>query len=429
MKTKLTIIFLMFSLWTVAQTTVHFSENLQFLSPFKKELKLVIVVDNIAEYNSDKPIIVQVFSDLDDPLPLGITTVRGIDKVIFPKQYTKGVEVRIPINLSALQGKSNFKLYLRKKGENEHFNIVQNSQAVVLDKNIPELREPSNVNASYGIYVGTNFDFSTNFEAKDIHYEIDISLFNLFKSRWGLKAGMYKNTNSRYPEDFILRPEHYVLVGEYTNEDESLDGHIYNMIETGMAPRISTESLGFYFSLPYKLIESSRLKVFVSPYLELIERRETYSYEVVYESILSTEVTSFDLGFSTPPSLPRQVYSTYWEGYFGLSMPVYYRDLGEGFEVAITPVFGAGTPGPYANFWTFYTEIPDYDYVKIVKDHSKMLFFSAFQFNVIVNPKETLGLKLGADIRKYFGEGRKPIVSVNLSTKLEIGKLFKFTKG
>ncbi len=284
------------------------------------------------------------------------------------------------------------------------------------------LKKMNSADASYSFFLGTNFEFSTNFEAKDIYYQVDISLFNLFKSRWGLRAGLYKNTTSRYLEEFILRPTHYELV------DETASGQVFNLIETGMAPSISTESLGFYFEIPYKIIDVHNFNVFITPHLEAIERREKYNYEIIYQSILSTEITSYPLDFATRRPLPAEVNSKYWEGYLGVGFPMLYRNPGGDFEVILNPIFGAGYPGPYPVFTSFYTGIPDYDYIQIVEDKLDPRLFTAFQFNIIINPKKSLGIKLGSDVRKFLGDERKPIVTVNLSTKLEFSKLFDLKK-
>ncbi len=547
MRSKLTVLLLLFTLCMYGQTTVRFAEPNQFFNDSEPFLKLKILVDSIGKYTAEEPIIIQLFSDLKDSRILGITATQAMDKVIFPENYIDGVELQIPVNIKALKNSKSFSLYLRKKGANESFKIYQGVHTVIINKTVvdksyvgistgtpestlgldmmsdekieipfrletkgylpvtedravatvmfkgieksnglytfilegagseakivveesmdPEIYEKimeilennrqleleisgithgsphrietdlskqsavipvekvSRVDARYSFHLGTNFEFSTNFEAKDIYYELDISLFGLFKSRWGLRAGMYKNTNSRYLEDFTLRPTHYELV------DETEGGQVYNLVQTGMAPGIATESLGFYFEIPYKVIESERFKVFVSPHLELIERRETYTYEIIYESVLATEITSFPLDFSVPRPLPKQVRSKYWEGYLGFSVPMLYRNLREDFEVSINPIFGFGYPGPYAVFTPFYTGIPDDDYIEIVEGDSGTRMFSAFQFNIIINPKKSLGIKLGSDVRKYFGSERKPIISISLSTKIEFSEIFDLAGG
>ena len=543
MKIIFSIAFVLFTLWSYTQTTVQFSENLQFFDTSKETLSITIQVNNIDTYYSEKPIIVELLSNLEDPAPLGITTKKGIDKVIWPQDYTYGEEIHIPVNVNTLSKAGNFKLFLRKKGENEYFKISQNSHTVIVNREVVEksyveissvsgkqvkgdfadqdkIELPFNIkikgyvpneadeafaniavrgmeemvglstfvalvdaqltdkilieknktpevfkkiaeildsgrqleleisdvthnsqhqikadplngvanfkgeksnwaDASYSFNVGTNFEFATDFKAKDIYYEVDISLLNLFKSHWGLRAGMYKNNTSRYLEDFMLRPTHYELVDKTVS-----DGKLYNLVQTGMAPSIATESLGFYFNIPYKAIESDNFKAFISPHFEIIERRETYTYEVIYENVLSTEITTYDLDFSVQRPLPNEVNSRYWESYLGLSFPMLYRNPAGDFQVTINPIFGTGYPGPYAIFTHFYTGIPDYDYIRIKEDNSRPLFFSAFQFNLLINPKESLGIKLGSDVRKYFGEGRKPIVSINLSTKLDFAQVF-----
>ncbi len=546
MRLKIIILLLFFTQWSFAQTTVQFAEPHQFFDPSEKVLHIKIQINNIKAYASGNPILLEVFSDLEDDVPLGITKTQHIDKVIWPEDYANGAELQLPVKASALEGIEKFTLFLRKKGENERFIISQHSHIVVLNRNIvhqshigiavprgngqtggtatretitipfrlitrgdmpvetdevvvqvgvkglkehdslaafrltgaisnhvfrvekqqgpetyqhliallnagqqPELeisgithqsqhqiaiaplaqsarfplKKTGWTDASYSFYLGTNFEFATTFEAKDIYYQVDISLFNLLKSRWGLRAGMYKNNTSRYLEDFMLRPNRYELVGE------TAEGSIYNLIQTGMAPVVTTESLGFYFELPYKLIDSERFTLFLAPHLELIERRETYSYEVAYESVLKTDITNYNIDFLSTRPLPKEKLSKYWESYLGLAFPMRYRDPGERFEVTLNPVFGAGYPGPYPIFTTLLYLGPDYDYIQIFETNSNPLFFGAFGFNIVINPKEAFGIKLGADVRKYFGEARKPVVSINLSTKLEFSKLFDLARG
>ncbi len=562
MKIKITIICFLCSVWVYAQTTIQFAEPHRFLEVSEDFLYVSVQVNNIAQYPADKPIIFQLFSDLEDISILGITATRRLDKVILPGQYTNGETIRIPVQAEALKGVQSFNLFLGKKEGDEGFTIFQDRCAVILKeskagnsyigisvaamaqpevdnllqkkidipftieargsyipveadevfakvkikglegsdslstflvagpesnykisiekKRNPELykklrkilameaplelelsglehrakqqietdpakktaridvkaverlqsglketqrlvraKKADSLDARYTFYAGVNFDFNNNFKFEEAYYEVDVSLYNLFKNRWGLRAGIYKNNNSRsLAESFRYEWLDNTLV-EHDNEDI-----IYTRKTLDIAANVATESLGFYFELPYKVMESGNFSVFISPYIELIKRIEKYTYEVVGESTEETIIVPVSNPVTTLEyaTLWQENTTRYWDSYFGISFPMLYRNPGLGFEVFVHPVIGSGYPRKAADRRSF-----DVTNDLITTYDPGLSFFSAFQFYLAVSAKDVVGFKLGADLRKYFYAGQRPTISVTLSTQLDLSGIMSLT--
>jgi len=539
--------FIFFSLFTVlnfAQTTVQFSRTHQFFDPAEKVLTVTIVVDTTEAYPVGKPIIVELFSDLEDSQMPGISTSRSMDKAIFPEEYTNGEEIQIPINAEALSGVENFTFFLRKKGENEHFQIFRDSHAVIVNGNLPDksyvgisiaeddpgsdlfhngkieipfiittrgsyipvetdkavanikikendsihsfaikgfrsfytltvdkrkspelykklrsivatktpleleivnithqsqypietdaskqsirfysknpessgirlketgrstsIKKTDSLDARYSFYAGVNFDFNNNFKFEEAYYEMDVSLYNLFKNRWGLRIGIYKNNNSRsLGEAFRYEWPNYELI----EHDETEIRYSYKTLE--VATNVATESLGFYFQLPYKVIESGHFSAFVAPHIELIKRIEKYTHEIADEDTEQTIIVNVDTPLDLQyAQLWRENTLRYWDSYIGLSFAMLYRNPDKGFEVFMGPLLGTGYPRKAAESVLF----------EAAADPG-LTFFGAFQFSLSISTKETLGFKLGADVRKYFYNEEKPTISISLSTKIDL---------
>ena len=561
MRARFTVLSLLFTVWAFSQTQVQFSEPTQFFDASEGFLNIGILVNNIDQYPLDDPIILQLSSNLEDIDVLGITATQTMDKTIFPDQYTGLETIRIPVNVKSLEEMKSFNLFLRKKGDNESFGILQGLHTVIISKSnkntsyvgissipgialktdfllkgkieIPfriethgnylpveadnaiakvkitgiekseglnefpltgagsthtfrveksrtpeiykvlrkkladgeqleleisqilhksdhrieidrakrsvkiglrkdagsaymlspiktnalntEQKETDSLDARYSFYAGINFDFNNNFQFEEAYYEVDVSLYNLFKNRWGLRAGIYKNNNSRsLKESFRYEWVNNDLV-EHNDTDIIYTSRILDVVAN-----VSTESLGFYFELPYKVIGSGSFSAFISPHIELIKRIEKYTYEVVGESTeetiivpVNTIVTSLKYA-----ELWKESTTQYWDSYLGLSFPMLYRSPDKGFEVFINPIGGAGYPQQAADSVL-------YDSV----NSSGASFFGVFQFYLAVTAREAVGIKLGADVRKYFFTEQKPTISVNISTKLDLAGIMNLTGG
>ena len=277
------------------------------------------------------------------------------------------------------------------------------------------LKKPDSLDARYTFYTGVNFNFNESFRFEEAYFEMDISMYNLFKNKWGLRAGIYKSNNSRS----LAERFRYEWVHDELNEHNSED-IIYTQRILDVAAKVSTESLGFYFELPYKVIESGNFSAYISPHIELIKRIETYTYEVISESTEQTIIADVydpvtSLKYAT---LWLENTTQYWDSYIALSFPMLYRNIDKGFEVFVSPILGAGYPQQAADSVLFGAlDIPGFS------------SFGAFQFHLVVSTKENLGIKLGADLRKYFQTEQRPIISVNLSTKIDLSGVMGLTGG
>lgn len=558
MKVKYLLLFFLSSAGIVAQTTVQFSEPNQFFDVSNGFLKVKILVNNRAEYKSEEPIILEIFSDLEDVSAVGITPTQVMDKVIVPKSYpAAGEDLQLPVNWEALQAHKSFSLYIRKKGVNKNFEIIQGVHTVILNKSavnksyvsivsalnetsktdfagkdkidlpfkiqtngyyipvegdntlakvtikgmedgeatavfpmagaesahtftvekkknpelykklmgllnskqpieleISEITRPpqhaieinplgrstyystqkpesmltglfaadrfateekkvDSLDTRYSFFAGVNFDFNNNFKFEEAYYEMDVSLYNLFRNQWGLRAGIYKTNNSRSLEESFR----YEWVNNELVEHNSQD-IIYKRRVLDVVANVSTESLGFYFQVPYKVVEAGYFRAFISPHIELIKRIEKYTYEVVSEGTEETVIVPVTDPVTSLKYAPTWLENTiqYWDSYLGVGFPMLYRDTDKGFEVYISPILGTGYPRKSTDSVLFGTT-----------DGAGLSFFSAFQFYLSISAKETLGIKLGSDVRKYFYGDQKPIVSVNIATMLDLSGIMSLT--
>ncbi len=300
-------------------------------------------------------------------------------------------EEKIELEIAELLKDSKSNIELEKSNESISY--------IIEKKSIDENR--------YSFFIGANFDLKDQFKATSYYSEIDAYLPDLINNNWGLRAGIYKNNNSTSLEE-SRRQE---ITTEITNI--TTDSITYSSKRVNTVPNVSIENLGLYFEVLYKLKEStnSNFKIFIAGHFEGIQRREKYTFNSSELFSLGESTISID-SLSNSPKLqallarPKEFTQKYFDSYFGISFPMMYTNKNKDFEVFLNPLpIGIGGPG-----------------LQLVNEN-KAKTFGLFQFYIAVGLNNSIGIKLGGEMRKYYNYSQDPLVSINLSTKLNLSSI------
>ena len=540
MNTKLTILAFLLCCLTVSSqtTTVSFSsvkQNLEY-SQETNSFILKIKVENLTKYDSNQNINLELYSDLENTDIIHEPTKKnGKDVIIVPNNYSKEIEIPIPINSKKIGKTSDIVFRLVKKGINTNFSIGQGSHVVVLSKkqetpkakigitqdqsttlNInfteddkieipfkiksegylpiekdsltitPKIKEVDDYNDKiegykiigkesthkitfkkeddskvyksfidklsknekitleldkiehkskndigkddksksvefkikkdnttknrYSFYIGTNFDLKDRFEATSFYAEIDAWLPQLINDKWGIHAGIYKNNNSRTQEEFAGIADIYTVV------NTTLDSITIQNKRVHSVPNVEIENFGLYFQVLFKLINEKNFTGHLAAHFEAIERNEKFTFQnndliALGESTISIDSLQANKLLLSRILRKQDFTRRYIDGYYGLGFPMNYTNSKKNFSIFLNPVIGYGNPG---------LVIRD---GRDIDDGNK--FFGIFGFSLI---EEDFGIKLSGEIRKYFGAQQTPIISINLSKKIDLAGVFKTKK-
>ncbi len=282
----------------------------------------------------------------------------------------------------------------------------QNKKLVIVTKSVDKEGYNYNEikNRKYNFYIGTNFDLKDRFEANSFYSEIDVFLPNLI-GKFGFRGGIYKNNSVSGELEEDRRDTELVQVVENSITNDSITIERKRVLRT---PSVSYENLGLYFDVIFNLKKSENFEWYVSAHFEAIERREEFSSTDEDLFPLDRFTISID-SLSNNRPLQRLITQNrdrtrkYFSGYYGVGSPILYNN--KYMQAFFYPTFGGGTPG-----------------FSISGSDTDWWFFGAFQFHLM---EKKFGIKLSGDIRKYFGFGQNPIITINLSKSFNLTNIFE----
>tara|TARA_R110002049_G_scaffold57021_3_gene156807 strand:- start:10307 stop:11926 length:1620 start_codon:yes stop_codon:yes gene_type:complete len=287
---------------------------------------------------------------------------------------------------------------LNEKSENE---IKLDDKKKSISYSLNKKNSDSN---QYSFYLGTNFDLQEQFEATSFYSEIDAWLPNLINDKWGVRAGLYKNNNSRSLDESSRIESTRQIISQTT------DSITFQTTRVQSIPNVKIENFGLYLEVLFKLIDEKNFTGHLAGHFEAIERNEDWTYEnddliAFQSSTISLDSLERDRRLLSELSRSRNFSRRYFDSYYGVGFPMNYRNTKNNFTIFLNPVFGFGDPG------LFFTPVDD----------RKLKGYGIFQFSLI---EESFGVKLSGEIRKYFDEFHQSIVSVNISKRINLEKIF-----
>jgi hypothetical protein len=274
------------------------------------------------------------------------------------------------------------------------------------------------------IFIGTNFDFYGENTLTDWYGGTSIFLPGItdFKyhngktnseARWGINAGLY---HSRSFSNFGNGP-----VEEYDNITRKTLRTYFDTINNVRVPALDYQqdsitvktkteinNWAAYAGLMYQFsrYESSSdnfiTNIFVGVHAEIIRRSVNVSY--TFDTLSTSVRTIYAENVRFTNRLPRNNKQTYYDGYFGVNMPVQFlwKDI---IDLKIIPCLGIGSASHFSS--------PD----------KTMPSFYLFNFDLLAR-LGGLRLNLGGEIRGYFPQS--PILSAYLGTSFSVSKLVDF---
>lgn len=272
---------------------------------------------------------------------------------------------------------------------------------LVIEEDRKEYNYKNNEQQKYNFYLGTNFDLKQRFETNSFYSEIDVFLPNLI-NRYGIRAGIYKN-NSVSGKKELERDETLVEIVENSITSDSLTIQERRVLNT---PSVSYENLGLYVNFLGQLHKDENFELYLSAHLEVIERREEYSYNNVELFPLDVYTISLDslandLALQRDLSSNRNRTRKYYSTYYGIGTPALYNN--DYIQAFFYPILGLGSPGFY------------------IKDSNNIHLFGSFQFYL---KEKRFGIRLSGDVRKYFGFNQDPIIAISLSKSFNLSNIF-----
>ena len=401
-------------------------EAFHFVYPFKKKKKTIA----LGLIETDNDLIKSVFTNDEISFPFaiiadtpGISKTDSVTVVVsltgtdgLAKKDTISYDPSSPIHEIVLSKKKDSSDFEKIKEALKKFKSigVKLAEATVsdvdYDVNIEsskgkvqyKFEEANLFKPTYRMFLGTNFDLKDRFEATSFYSDIEVFLPNSLGKRLGFRAGIYKNNNSTKLEDEASQGTIFEIV-ETTETDLT-----YQEKRVNTTPSVAIENLGLYVQGLWSFggIRSKNFKIFLAPHIEVIERREKYTFETTDLITLGQETISLS-DLSNNVDLQRALTRSntftrkYIDTYFGVGVPVLYKTSDNEFEIFLNPGFGLGQPG-------------------LSNDKTKAYILT--QFHIIYGGKGVV-LKLGGEVRRYFGFFQDPIVSVNLSASVPLDSL------
>ena len=280
------------------------------------------------------------------------------------------------------------------------------------EKNVLEyyLKPVISTKNEYNFYIGTNFDLKDNFQATSFYSEIEAWMPDVIENKFGFRAGIYKNNNSASTDSTsFAEPATINTVTELSGETP--DSISYDIKKVRRVPLPSIENLGLYGEFLFKAHQTSTFKGYIAFHFEVIERREKYNFNDSELFNFQTVTISKDSLYNntklqTVLSQPREIRRKYYDSYYGIGLPMQFWNKKNDFKIFLNPVFGYGNPGLYRRVDG-----------EIIDDNR---FFGLCQFSLVENK---FGIKLSGEIRKYFAYFQSPIISINISKKLNISNI------
>ena len=412
MKKLLLFIVFMYSATCVvqAQTKIGFSKSSQKIVLKENYIDLAIQVTSKEVKDSNKPFFINIDLAISgDTKDSKRIMIKRVSKEIVINSKENNVEVRFPINKDSIKNNDvlNFKFALAKADKN--ITLTQTTHDVFVTDSKDENAYQKINERKYNLHIGTNFDLKDRFEANSFYSEIDVFLPNLVCKKWGLRGGIYKNNSVSTLEE----QERDLLLTEIQENSITNDSLTIVTSQVSSTPTVSYENLGFYagilFTIKKHKEKHSSFEIFASLNFELIQRKEKYTYEDKLIFPLENSRISLD-SLANNSMLQRTLSSNrtgtrtrkYFSSYIGIGFPMLYNN--KHIQVMLNPTFGAGHPGFSING----------------NDSSKI--FGSIQFSLM---EKKFGIKLSGDIRRYWGFGQDPIITLNLSKSFDLTSIFE----
>ena len=263
----------------------------------------------------------------------------------------------------------------------------------------------------YNFYLGTNFDLEDRFEATSFYSEIDAWLPKLINNNWGIRAGIYKNNNSRSLEESSRTESLFETVST------TKDSITFQSKRVQTVPSVKAENFGLYFEALFKLVENKNFTTHLAGHFEVIRRNEKFTFNSTDVLSFAQQTISID-SLSNNRSLqrllerPRTSTREYYDSYYGLGLPMNYYSTKSKFSIFLNPVIGVGHLG---------LDLRNREGELVNPTQA----FGIFQFSLI---QEDVGIKLSGEVRKFFGSIQAPIISVNLSKTISLSGALKSEK-
>ena len=234
----------------------------------KDSVTLSIRIKDIEDYNEK----------IKDFKVVGIETAEKIvlkeedDKKLF-RQFTDKLKEaeKITIEVKSLNEKSDNEIKLDSKKKSISYN----------------LNKKNSDNNRYSFYLGTNFDLKEQFEATSFYSEIDAWLPNLIDDKWGVRAGLYKNNNSRTLEESSRIESTRQIISQTS------DSITFQTKTIQSVPNVEIENFGLYLEFLFKLVDKKNFTTHVALHLEAIERNEKWTFE--QDDLVSFQSTTISL--------------------------------------------------------------------------------------------------------------------------------------
>jgi hypothetical protein len=333
------------------------------------------------------------------------------DEYVLNRKDNKGYFDSL-VNLISI--KESLVLKIAKLSSNSKKELVINKKS---DSILVKVKKKDVEKARYDIFLGANFDLQNNLQATSFYSEVAIFLPDLpdiFKSKsrkTNIMAGIYKNSNSTNLEE----SRRTQLISEIVNTTSDTITYSTKLVNT--IPNVSIENLGLYGAIVRDLdvSENKKFRSYIGLHLEVIERRETYTYKSndlinLGQTNISIQELQANDSLQLVLAKPKTISRKYYDSYYGMSLPMYYTSRSQDFEAFINPIAGVGYPGLR------------------IENSDKHKIFIACNFHLIVSEKDILGIKLSGGIRKYFNFEQDPLININLSTRINLSGALKKEK-
>jgi hypothetical protein len=316
--------------------------------------------------------------------------------------------------INTITEKESFVLNLTKitAANKKNYEVNKKKDSILIE--VKKIDKPK---ARYDLFLGTNFDLKDRFEATSFYSEISAFLPEVYESNdkstvIGLRGGIYKNNNSINLEE-SRRQETLLQV-----ENISTDSISYSEKRVNTIPKVEIENLGLFFEVLLRAIESKdkKFRGYFSIRAEMVERREKYTYNStdlfsLGQNTIALDSLSNNTRLQNDLARPNNYIRKYYDSYYGVGFPMFYTAGNKDFEIFFNPVYGIGYPG-----------------LILAREEDVLKRFGAFQFHIVVSDSNILGIKLGGEVRKYFGFEQAPLININLSTRNNLSGALKKEK-
>lgn len=412
-------------------TNFELKENTHTIILTKKEKQPSSLISIIAYENSDlrvdflndDELIIPVKIKSTGYVPVEHDTVTVKLKIKDIEDYNKNIEaIKIVgaeniynIRVSKEKFPNEFEAFIKKikdketleveidKVESKSKNSIKaDDKNKVLKFNVRATNKNKN---KYSFYIGTNFDLKDKFEATSFYSEIDLWMPELIDDTFGVRAGIFKNNNSRTLDE-SRRLE--VLTNIVSTTSDSIT-FVTKRVEN--VPNVSIENLGLYFEFLIKMVEDNNFSAHLALHFELIQRKESYTFTSrdlfnLGESTISIDSLANNQPLQLQLSQPNSYIKRYVDTYYGVGLPMSYVNNDKSFEAFFNPILGIGAPG--------------LNVINPKSNETQIKAFGLFQFSLI---ERKFGIKLSGEVRKYINYFQEPIISVNLSKKIDLSKI------